>query len=228
MENGKMEMMMLRTQELVENPTTRIPVCLVLDTSGSMCGAPIDELNEGVKQFFEAVRNDEVAKYAAEISIVTFGGNAQKLLDFAGIDGQTVPSLYASGNTPMNEAVELALDLLEQRKEEYRNFGVQYFQPWMVLMTDGEPDYEPASAIQKTVNLVNNRKLTIFPIGIGGSAKMETLQKFSPTKPALRLKGLCFRDFFEWLSQSISTLSQSSPGEAIKLDTSKISTWGEI
>lgn len=224
--NDNMELMVIRTQELVENPTARVPVCLVLDTSGSMSGDPIRELSEGVNLFFEAIKDNEVARYSAEIAIVTFGGSATKALDFAGIDSQVVPTLYASGNTPMNEGVNMALDLLEQRKNEYKSYGVQYYQPWMVLMTDGAPDSYPAEAIQRTVELVNARKLSIFPIGIGTGADMSMLQNFSPNKPPLRLKGLSFKAFFEWLSQSVSRVSQSVPGDVIVLDVNGISSWG--
>ena len=68
--------LLVRLEDLVNNPTARVPVCLCLDTSGSMGGMPIDELNEGVRLFYEAIREDETALYSAEVSIVTFGGNA--------------------------------------------------------------------------------------------------------------------------------------------------------
>lgn len=77
------EEFIIRQQELVENPTPRVPICLVLDVSGSMSGDPIEELQEGVRMFFDAIREDDVAQYAAEIAIVTFGGVARKALDFS-------------------------------------------------------------------------------------------------------------------------------------------------
>lgn len=120
--------LLLRMQELVNNPTPRVPVCLCLDVSGSMSGDAINELNEGVKLFYNAIKEDEIAIYAAEICIVTFGGNdAECIEDFIGLDLQpNPPILYASGMTPMGEAVNLALNLLEQRKFEYKDKGVDY------------------------------------------------------------------------------------------------------
>jgi len=221
--NDNMELV-IRTKELVENPTRRVPVCLVLDTSGSMSGEPIKELNEGIRLFFEAIKNDEVARYSAEIAIVTFGGTAEKILDFAGIDRQIIPTLGAYGNTPMNEAVNIALDVLEHRKEEYKSYGVPYYQPWMILMTDGAPDSHPTTAIQRTVNLVESKNLSIFPIGIGNGADMNMLKQFSPNKLPLRLIGLNFEAFFEWLSQSVRNASVSVPGDTIVLGA--YSSWG--
>ena len=54
---------LFRQEDLVQNPTARVPVCLCLDVSGSMSGAPINELNKGVAQFYEAIQNDDVAFY---------------------------------------------------------------------------------------------------------------------------------------------------------------------
>lgn len=223
---------LFRKEDLVNNPTTRVPVCLCLDTSGSMDGAPIEELKSGVRLFYDAIRDDEVALYSAEVCIVTFGGDAHCVADFSGLERQTeTPSLIASGITPMGEAVNLALDLLERRKQEYRDQGVDYFQPWLVLMTDGEPNGNPSElerAIKRTSDAVRQKKLTVFPIGIGQNADMRTLASFSPNRSPLRLQGLKFQEFFQWLSQSVSRTSQSIPGESVPLDYEGIKGWAEL
>ena len=223
----------LRREDLVNNPTARVPVCLCLDISGSMQGKPIDELNKGVRLFYDTIKDDEVAAYSAEISIVTFGGTkAEYMADFASLQLQpNPPVLFASGLTPMGEAVNMGLDLLERRKEEYKDAGVDYFQPWLVLMTDGIPNGKPEEltrAINRTVELVNSKKLTVFPIGIGKEADMNILSQFSPKRSPLRLQGLKFKEFFQWLSKSVSQTSQSIPGESIKLDLEGIKGWAEL
>ena len=251
--------LLLRQKDLVENPTPRVPVCLCLDTSGSMDAVEgdciqtgekifkdgrewnivtggttrLNELQKGVNLFYDAIREDEVAVYSAEISIVTFDSQAKCILDFANIDRQPkVPQLYTNGDTYMGEGVNLALDLLERRKEEYKNAGVDYYQPWLVLMTDGVPNgnqNELERAISRTVNLVNQKKLTVFPIGIGNEdGLMTTLNRFSPNRSALRLQGLKFKEFFTWLGKSVSRTSQSTPGEDVKLDIEGIKGWGTL
>jgi uncharacterized protein YegL len=223
---------LLRIDDLVNNPTARVPVCLCLDTSGSMDGTPINELNGGVKLFYDAIRDDEVAMYSAEIAIVTFGGAEQLIEDFANIERQpNVPMFTANGGTPMGEAVNMALDCLEKRKQEYRDKGVDYFQPWLVLMTDGAPNGSKAEldrAISRTADMVNNKKLTIFPIGIGDDADMDVLAKFSPKRTPLKLKGMNFKEFFQWLSQSVSRTSQSMPGEKQTIDKEELKGWAEL
>ncbi len=223
-----MSNLVLNQSDLVENPTARVPVCLVLDASFSMDGEPIRELNKGVKLFFDSIIEDEIARYSAEICVVSFGNTSKLELDFASVENQRIPRIEASGTTPMGSAVNLALDMLEQRKREYSEVGVDYYQPWMVLMTDGRPTDSINDAVKRTVMMVKERKLTIFPIGIGSDADMSTLARFSPNRTPLRLKGLNFAKFFEWLSQSVSRVSQSNPGDIVELDGNGIKGWGEL
>lgn len=253
---------LLRKQDLESNPTPRVPICLCLDVSGRIVGGTtqstgtrefhdgrwwnivdggitaLQEMVKGVNLFYSNLFDDEVARYSAEVCIVTFGGSsAEVVIDFANLDRQEgerqqkIADLTAHGETPMGEAVNKALDCLEQRKNEYKNAGVDYFQPWLVLMTDGKPNgssMELNRAITRTNELANQRKLTIFPIGIGPEADMNCLARFSPRRPPLRLKGMNFKGFFEWLSASVSRTSQSMPGDKIKLDLDGIKSWGEL
>lgn len=256
---------LLRNDDLYENPTPRVPICLCLDVSGSMDRiiggetvstgrrefhdgqwwtiveggiTALQELKNGVNLFYDNLFADDVARYAAEICVVTFGGNAPELvIDFANLDRQEdewrqkISNLTAGGETPMGEAVNLALDCLETRKNEYKVAGVDYYQPWLVLMTDGEPNGDAEQfyrAVSRTAELDSARKLTIFPIAIGDEADMDCLAKFSPRRTPLKLKNMNFKGFFEWLSASVSRTSQSMPGDKIKLDFEGLKGWAEL
>lgn len=215
--------------DLVDNPTARVAISLCLDCSYSMSGPSIKELNAGVASFYKAINDDEIARYSAEISIVTFGP-AQKETDFQTIATQPhAPVLQAVGDTPLGEAVQLSLDLLENRKKEYRDNGIDYYQPWLVLMTDGQPTGSSAvlnTQIHRVQQLAGDRKLVVFPIGIGDGADMSTLNRFAPGgRPAFKLQGLNFQSFFSWLSASVSRVSQSTPGDGVELDAAGIQSW---
>ena len=218
--------------DLVENPSTRLPICLCIDVSGSMKGEALAELNKGVHVFFEALREDEVALYAADICIIAFNNEVNVVQEFSSIaTHHSAPVFESSGQTYMGEAVNTALDALEQRKLEYRDNGVDYFQPWLVLMTDGTPNGaldQLSTAVARTTELVKNRKLTVFPIGIGQHADLGSLEKFSYGRMPLRLQGFKFKEFFSWLSQSMAATSQSMPGQKVPLDVEGLKGWADI
>lgn len=218
--------MKLSEKDLFENPTPRVPVCLVLDTSYSMSGPPINNLNQGIAKFYEAIKADDYARYSVEIAIVTFGGTAQKILDFESIDHQQQPMLTVAGGTPMGQALQMATALLEDRIKKYKDVGVDYHQPWLVLMTDGRPTDDVESVIPKIYQMDVDKQLMVFPIGIGAGADMKTLARLSSVRQPLRLKGLKFELFFEWLGNSISNVSSSMPGEKIPLgDEETLKGW---
>lgn len=247
----------LNSDDLANNPAARVPICLCLDLSGSMGTVEegsyketgrqeeidgriyniveggisrLDKLQEGINLFFDAIREDDMAVDAAEIAIVGFSDDAKYILNFNHIDNQEVPELSLGKDfTKMGEGVKLALKMLDERKELYKSKGIQYYQPWLVIMTDGENNgdiKELQEAIDLTNEKINKGKLTLFPIGIGKDADMATLAKFSPNRPPLRLKELKFKEFFQWLSQSISRTSVSKPGEKVVLPS--VEGWGTL
>jgi uncharacterized protein YegL len=216
----------LLQNDLIENPTARCACALVLDTSGSMDGMPIAELNSGVTQFIDELRRDDFASYAVEVGVFTFGGNVREALPFTpAYQIQDAAPLRATGGTPMGEAVDLAIARLEQRKAEYKQAGVSYYQPWLVLMSDGSPTDAWQATAQRLRQLAEARKVVVLTVGIGEGASLDILSRFS-TRPAKSLAGMKFREFFAWLSQSMERVSQSTPGTGVSLGSTD--SWDSI
>ncbi len=211
--------------DLIENPTPRCACALVLDTSSSMDGEPIRELNAALAQFIGELKADDFASYAIELCVITFGSEIREQLPFTpAYQVEVNPQLTAGGATPMGEAVGRAVRMLGERKEEYRRQGVSYYQPWLVLMSDGAPTDDWHQAAEQLRGLAESKKVVSLPVGIGG-ADLRVLGEFS-NRPARPLAGLKFREFFVWLSQSMARVSQSTPGTAVKLPAT--SGWDSI
>ena len=192
----------------------KLPVCLCLDTSGSMYDC-IGELTEGVGEFFKAISGDEMARLCCEISVTTFDSNVNVVQEFAMVDQCRVPELRAYGGTEMFAGIARALSMLDSKKEEYKNAGVDYYQPWLVVMSDGAPNSIDQSIIDDLQKRQEDKKLTVFCLGIGSGADMELMRRL--TKKVMKLKEHSFSAFFEWLGKSVSTVSKSQVGEKVVL-----------
>ena len=200
-----------------DNPQPRCPCILLLDCSMSMQGVPLRELTEGVRQFMRDLQDDDCARFSVEPAVITFGGDVMLAVDFTPLSAGfvDVPEFVACGETPMGEALNQGLRLLDERKQLYRGHGLPYFQPWMVLLTDGQPTDSIDVAVSRLQALYRQRELVFFGVGIGAAANMRALARICPPdRPPKRLVELRFRELFTWLSQSLGQVSRSAGNPA--------------
>jgi uncharacterized protein YegL len=242
-----MSLVKLEQAEFAENPEPRCAVVLLLDTSGSMHGKAIEELNAGLREFESALKSDRLAALRVEVAVLTFGGSV-RALDVSGgtaagsaaggakdvpfdalqafvtVDNLRLPTLTTNGETPMGEAVHRALELLRDRKDIYRRNGIDYFRPWIFLITDGKPTDKWEGAADEVKQEEARRGVLFYAVGVE-KADLKTLERFSDQRPPLKLKGLAFRELFNWLSKSLSAIAQSRPGEQAALPPVG---WGQV
>ena len=181
----------------------------------------MDDLNEGIAALQSELLADDTALVRVQLAIVSVGGpsnDADIMLDWTdATDFQSFP-MRADGGTPLGKGVQIALQMVEQAKDNLNAAGVSYTRPWMMVISDGEPT-DPAdvwtSAVAACRAAEAARRVEIFCIGVEG-ANLAKLGELS-SKPPQMLSGTKFRELFVWLSASLSAASKSRPGENIQL-----------
>jgi uncharacterized protein YegL len=214
-------------REFTENPEPRCACLLLIDTSGSMNGAPIRELNSGLVAFKQALSEDSLAVKRVEVAVVTFGP-VRTEADFQTVDMWQPPHLTASGDTPMGAAITEGLEMLTRRKAQYKANAIETFRPWVFLMTDGEPTdrWEHATELVRQGEV--NRGFSFWGIGVE-NANMEILKKIcTEDRPPVKLAGLQFKEMFRWLSSSLRSVSGSKPGPDTKVAIEAPKGWTEV
>lgn len=208
----------LELVKLAENPDPRAPCLLLLDTSASMQGNAINALNDGLRAFHGDVMRDELARRRVEIALVSFGyDGVQAQQDFVTVDEWTPADLKAGGSTPLGSAIDLGLELLRDRKDMYKQAGLQYYRPWVFLITDGDPTDQWQDAARRIQTEDDAKGLIFFAVGVEDANMTKLSDIASPSRPPIKLKGLQFAELFLWLSQSQQKVSHSRVGDQMAL-----------
>jgi uncharacterized protein YegL len=218
--------------DLASNPDPRCPVVLVLDSSTSMnevlegqTETSLAALNSGLDVLVTELNRDPLAKRRVELSVVSFGSEVTPATAFNTVDKIVLPTLVPSGATSLGGAVEVALDAIEARKREYKSNGIDYYKPWVLLITDGIPTDDTTEAERRVKEAEAAKKLSFFAVGVEG-ADFGRLSKFSELREPLKLKGVNFAELFVWLSASQSAVSASQPGDGVALPSP--AGWAEV
>ncbi len=115
----------------------------------------------------------------------------------------------------MGAAITRAIEMVTDRKAVYRENGIAFYRPWIFMITDGAPTDEWRGAAERVKQGERSKAFSFFAVGVEG-ADMSVLGQIATREP-LRLKGLRFRDLFQWLSNSQQSVSRSTPGEDVPL-----------
>ncbi len=236
--------------DLILNTSSRVPVCLCIDTSGSMNQkdetnvSRINRVKAGIKRLYQDMEENDMTRYSAEIAIVGFSTTPYVVQDFKTIDMLETRDvkLETHNKGDLGKGVLKALELLQKRKEMYKQNGIDYYQPWLIIMTDGRPTGDEnvmqdlKRAQEQVLQLEKDKKLTVITIFIGrmeenvdlskiDSKADEYLSGFSRKEPIQLSSGKKFSQFFEWLGKSVSVATGNANFE---LDFAGLTDWDEI
>lgn len=190
----------------------KLPLVLLLDTSSSMQGQSIDELNDGLVNLIEDIKNDEKTNKMVEICVVSFGGTVyvHKENYFVLAEDFKPKKMIANGNTPMGLAIDKGLELISQRKKFLRENGINLSCPWMIALTDGYPT-DMRKGGEKWIrrkkaleNAENGNHCLCWVFGTT-NADYESLKDLYPKGRVLSMINDNFNNVFEFVSVSIST-----------------------
>lgn len=188
----------------------------------------MDELNAGLQRFISDILADPMAKLSADVAVMTFARTAATVKEFSPLRESDISlkiSTSQGNETLLGEAIELALAELDNRKRTYQEHGVEYYQPWLVVMTDGVPtNTRHRELVERLKELFTARKLSVFAFGIG-NADMSELSYISPVRPPMQINDQKFPELFAWLSRSVRMVSMSVPGDGVSLTPLPDDVW---
>lgn len=184
----------------------RLPVYLLIDTSGSMKGAPIEAVNKGLIVLVKALQEDPDMVEKAYLSIFSFDKDVKEVLPLTGVDGlDELPALVTPEFSPthMGRALEVLIEKVDSEVVKNTEGHAGDYKPLLFVITDGKPS--DLEQYKKMTQKIRECKFAIIvACAAGPKAKTEPLKLLTEKVCVLsNMDEKSFADFFICVSQSI-------------------------
>lgn len=188
--------------------------CLLVDTSGSMSGEKIQQLNQALQNFKSSVMEDPLSRRRVDVCVISFSTKAEVVSPFCPISEFQPPVLTANGRTNMAAGIRYALEAVHAQVRKYQEIGIECYKPFVLMVTDGYPtDINTQSDIDGLARLISDRenkghygRLRFFAFGVQG-ADLAFMCQLTNRVVAVRYNS--FDNFFNWASESMKVISHS-------------------
>lgn len=184
----------------------RLPVYILIDTSGSMNGEPIESVKVGLADMIASLRLDPYALETTFISIITYDKDVKQILPLTELANLQLPEIVCpeSGPTFMGAALNLLCDCYDREVNKGTKEQKGDWAPLLFVMTDGKPAdfqvYENATKRIKSYQFTN-----IVACAAGPKAKTEPLRKLTDNVFLLdTMDSATFKKFFQWVTININ------------------------
>ena len=184
----------------------RLPVYLLLDTSGSMSGEPIEAVKNGVQVLISSLRQDPYALETAFLSVITFDSVAKQIIPLTDLASFQMQEIVANGGTSMGGGLRLLSQCMGREIAKSTAEKKGDWKPLVFLMTDGSPTDEWESGL---VELQKCRPGMVVACAAGASADTSVLKRITEIVVQLdTADSATIKAFFKWVSASISIGSE--------------------
>ena len=183
----------------------RLPVYLLLDTSGSMTGEPIEAVKNGVQMMMHSLRQNPQALETAYVSIITFDNEAKQIIPLTDLASFQMVDIKAASTTALGAALALLADKMDAEITKTTADTKGDWKPLTFIMTDGVPtdDWQTGFNKLKAVN-----KGLIVGCAAGQGADDAILKQICGATVRLdNADSESISKFFQWVTDSISTTS---------------------
>lgn len=221
--------------ELKSYDKEHVPVVIAVDTSMSVMGDPIKNINMNLNRFRDVICEDEEAAGCVDVCVLAFDDKTRVIQDWTPVEDMAEIDLDAGGCTDINGAVMLALDKIREIEAIYTTKSIVEKKPILIMMTDGSDTVtgNVNEAAERVTRRCLEGKLTFYFLGFGDYDRKSAAKLVAGNRSKKTGKIWCFavkdgsynfNDFFHFASMSVRAASESALGERTLAPKTNIGT----
>jgi uncharacterized protein YegL len=183
----------------------RLPVYLLLDTSGSMSGEPIEAVKNGVQIMISSLRQNPQAIETAFLSVITFDSTAQQIIPLTDLASFQMVDIKATGVTALGEALKLVAHKIDTEVQKTTTEQKGDWKPLVFIMTDGIPTDDWQSGLNE---FKKSKVAFTVACAAGSGADSNILKQITDNVVSLdTADSASIGKFFQWVTASIGVSS---------------------
>lgn len=183
----------------------RLPVYILIDTSGSMKGEPIESVKVGLSDMVASLRLDPYALETVCVSIITYDREVKQILPLTDLENLQLPEIVCpeSGPTFMGAALKLMCRCYDREVNMGSREQKGDWMPLLFVLTDGKPS--DLQEYDLAVQMVKKHLFTnIVACAAGPKANPGPLKKLTENVFTLDTMDVStFKKFFQWVTINV-------------------------
>ncbi|MBQ8080408.1 MAG: VWA domain-containing protein [Clostridia bacterium] len=200
---------------IVHQAEPHVACCLLVDTSSSMRGEKLRRLNAALAEFKQQVCEDPLSARRVDVCVIEFNDEPSVVTPFCPIREFEAPVLTAKRCTGMGKGIRFALEAVHEQVHQYHTLGVECYQPFVVMLTDGAPTDDISqipAMIRECEQAGRYGRLRFHAIGVGDEDQVNYQVLNQLCHRVVKLQENDFSSLFRWISQSMQIISHSQAG----------------
>lgn len=183
----------------------RLPVYLLLDTSGSMSGEPIEAVKNGVQVMISSLRQNPQAIETAFLSVITFDSTARQIIPLTDLGSFQMVDIRATGTTALGDALRVVSNCIDNEVGKTTAETKGDWKPLVFIMTDGIPTDDWQSGLREF-----QKRKTAYTVACAAGSGADTTVLKQITENVVSLDtadSQSIAKFFAWVTASIGVSS---------------------
>ncbi|MDR2621988.1 MAG: VWA domain-containing protein [Dysgonamonadaceae bacterium] len=189
----------------------RLPVYILIQTSGAMRGEPIEAIKVGLETLVASLRQDPFALESVHLSVITFNRTPEQILPLTELENMQIPTIpqpQAAG-THLGETLEFVCKKVDAEVVLSTPERKGDWMPLLFVMCDGRAS--DSQLFQQIVPVIKQKHFgSIVACLVGNNPRTENVKQFTANIVNMdTADSSTIKQFFKWVSTSVSVGNRS-------------------